>query len=212
MFKISPNSPAFDNIEGGPLFCAPIKFQDCYQYANKYQVPGLCPDHILPPDDSSSKVTRVSSRIGARAIGVNDLFLEAEGSDSKSISGAREIGVNDLFLEADGNESRSRSLCTCFFLFRCGTGSSSCALFLLSHLVLLASLAVLERNEGRWWCFLCGMGGCLSFMCNYDILITCFFCINVSSFSLKYVRTLSSNIFKFFTHVMKWQERIIHTR
>ena len=26
---------SFENTEGGPLFCAPVKFQDCYQYANK---------------------------------------------------------------------------------------------------------------------------------------------------------------------------------
>ena len=32
---ISLHSLAFTNIEGGPLFCAPIKFQDYYQYANK---------------------------------------------------------------------------------------------------------------------------------------------------------------------------------
>ena len=26
---------SFENTEGGPLFCAPVKFQDYYQYANK---------------------------------------------------------------------------------------------------------------------------------------------------------------------------------
>ena len=28
-------SVSFENTEGGPLFCAPVKFQDYYQYANK---------------------------------------------------------------------------------------------------------------------------------------------------------------------------------
>ena len=32
---ISLNGPAFANIEGGPLFRAPIKFQNYYQCANK---------------------------------------------------------------------------------------------------------------------------------------------------------------------------------
>ena len=68
---------------------------------------------------------------------------------------------------------------------------------------LAASLAVLEPNPFERQLRFLGMGGCLSFLCNYDILITCFFCINVSSLSLKYVRTLSSNIFKFFTQVIK---------
>ena len=29
------HSVSFENTEGGPLFCTPIKFQDYYQYANK---------------------------------------------------------------------------------------------------------------------------------------------------------------------------------
>ena len=40
-------SVSSENTEGGPLFCAPVKFPDYYQYANKYQVPGLRPGHIL---------------------------------------------------------------------------------------------------------------------------------------------------------------------
>ena len=28
-------SVSFENTEGGPLFCAPVKFQDYYQHANK---------------------------------------------------------------------------------------------------------------------------------------------------------------------------------
>ena len=28
-------SVSFENTEGGPLLCAPVKFQDYYQYANK---------------------------------------------------------------------------------------------------------------------------------------------------------------------------------
>ena len=40
-------SVSFENTEGGPLFCAPVKFQGYYQYANKQQVPGLRPGHIF---------------------------------------------------------------------------------------------------------------------------------------------------------------------
>ena len=29
------HSVSFENTEGGPLFCAPVKFQNYYQYANK---------------------------------------------------------------------------------------------------------------------------------------------------------------------------------
>ena len=29
------NSMSFENTEGGPLFCTPVKFQDYYQYTNK---------------------------------------------------------------------------------------------------------------------------------------------------------------------------------
>ena len=72
-WKSSPNCPAFDNIEGGPLFCAPIKFQDYYQYGISRMSQGSALAIFL----------KLQKRLMSRRPNFEPLIERSEGSKSK---------------------------------------------------------------------------------------------------------------------------------